>query len=100
MDDGESGGRSEGGFEVADAVAECSLGTELVVGINRVNVEPYTSVMNPIAPFIIMVKIMTFGRSFDALFTSSAMCAGASDPIKLPTLVIIPTRHATPALEY
>jgi hypothetical protein len=36
----------------------------------------------------------------DASFSSSAMCAGASDPMKAPTFVIMPTKQATPAATY
>jgi hypothetical protein len=32
------------------------------------------------------------------LLSSSAICAGASPPIKAPTFVIIPTRHESPAI--
>jgi hypothetical protein len=60
----------------------------------------YTSIIKPMTPFTMTFHSIARGSSFEALLSSSAMCAGASPPTKAPTFVIMPTRHARPARDY
>ena len=55
------------------------------------------SMMSPRIPLAITVHSIARGRSLDADRVSSAIWAGASPPIKDPTAVTMPTRHAKPA---
>ena len=56
----------------------------------------YTSMTNPRIPLTTIVHIIALGNTFEALFNSSAICAAASPPMKEPTGVIEPTKHASP----
>ena len=60
----------------------------------------YTSITNPIAPLATIVQTIALGSVLGAFLNSSAIWTGASPPMNAPTLVIIPTKHAKPAIHF